>query len=69
MTNVGSIDRMVCIVIGILLIAFSIPLGFPQTGRNWIGCLGVVPVLTADLGDCTAYSLFGMSTCPTQQRR
>ena len=58
MTNVGSIDRIVRIVFGILLIAFAIPVGFPQTGWNWIDWIRVVPVLTAAFGYCPAYSLF-----------
>ena len=32
MSNVGSVDRIVRIVAGLLLIAFAIPVGFPQTG-------------------------------------
>ena len=63
MTNVGSIDRIARIVVGILLIAYAIPLGFPQTGWNWVGWIGVVPLLTAVFGYCPAYSLFGITTC------
>jgi hypothetical protein len=47
MSNVGSVDRIVRIVAGLLLIAFAIPIGFPQTGWNWVGWIGVVPLLTA----------------------
>jgi hypothetical protein len=62
MTNVGSIDRIARIVVGILLIAYAIPVGFPQTGWNWVGWIGVVPLLTAVFGICPAYSLFGITT-------
>jgi hypothetical protein len=68
MTNVGSIDRIARIVVGILLIAYAIPLGFPQTGWNWVGWIGVVPLLTAVFGYCPAYSLFGITTCASRQR-
>ncbi len=64
MTNVGLIDRVLRVVVGLLLIAFAIPLGFPQTGWNWVGWIGVVPLLTAFFGYCPAYSLLGVSTCP-----
>jgi hypothetical protein len=67
MTNVGPIDRVARIVIGIVLIAFAIPLGFPQTGWNWIGWIGIVPLATAVFGFCPAYALFGLSTCPLRQ--
>ena len=60
--NVGTIDRVLRIVIGSALIAFAIPLGFPDTGWNWIGWIGVVPLLTAIVGTCPAYSLLGLST-------
>jgi hypothetical protein len=60
--NVGTIDRVLRIVIGLALIAFAIPLGFPQTGWNWLGWIGVVPIITAVVGNCPAYSVLGFST-------
>lgn len=68
MTNVGLVDRIARIAVGALLIAYAIPLGFPQTGWNWVGWIGVVPLLTAVFGICPAYSLLGVSTCETRQR-
>ena len=64
-TNVGILDRVLRVVLGVALIAFAIPLGFPQTGWNWLGWIGVMPILTALFGTCPAYSLFGLSTCAT----
>jgi hypothetical protein len=61
--NVGTIDRIVRIAIGVLLIAYAIPIGFPSTGWNWVGWIGVVSILTAIFGICPAYSLIGLSTC------
>jgi hypothetical protein len=60
--NVGAIDRIIRIVVGLALIAFAIPIGFPAVGWNWVGWLGVVPLLTAFAGTCPAYSLFGIKT-------
>src|SRR6266545_3747314 len=62
--NVGMIDRIVRIAVGVLLIAFALRLGFPETGWNWIGWIGIVPIVTAIFGYCPAYSLIGLSTCP-----
>ena len=59
--NVGSIDRVLRIVAGIALLAFAI-VG-PETGYNMFGYIGVVPLLTALMGWCPAYALFGMKTC------
>jgi hypothetical protein len=66
--NVGSVDRIIRVVVGLLLIAYAIPIGFSQTGWNWVGWIGVVPLLTAAFGYCPAYSLLGMSTCPLKQQ-
>lgn len=61
--NMGMLDRAIRIVVGILLIAFAIPVYFPNTGWNWVGWIGVVPIVTALLGNCPAYTLLGVSTC------
>jgi sulfite exporter TauE/SafE len=62
--NVGVIDRVLRIVAGIALLAFALGYVFPGTGWNWVGWIGLVPVLTAVFGWCPAYSLLGISTCP-----
>jgi hypothetical protein len=63
-TNVAMADRIVRIVIGIALIAFALNYFYPDTGYNWIGWIGVVPIMTAIFGTCPLYSVVGMSTCP-----
>jgi len=65
--NVGAFDRLVRIAIGLALIAYAVPFGFPQTGWNWVGWIGVVPLVTAALGVCPLYSLLGLSTCPLKR--
>jgi hypothetical protein len=57
-TNVGSTDRLLRIVLGLVLIALVF-VG-PQTAWGW---LGVIPLATGFLRICPAYSLFGISTC------
>jgi hypothetical protein len=61
--NIGSLDRGLRIVVGCLLIAFAMPVGFPVTGWNWVGWIGIVPLVTAILGTCPAYGLFGVNSC------
>ena len=65
--NTGPIDRAVRVVMGLVLIAFAIPLGFPATEWGWIGWIGIVPILTAIIGFCPLYALLGISTC--EQKR
>ncbi len=56
--NVGSIDRALRIAVGLVLIALVF-VG-PQTPWGWIG---VVPLATALIGWCPAYTLLGIKTC------
>ncbi|MEY2777803.1 MAG: hypothetical protein RLY30_1901 [Pseudomonadota bacterium] len=62
--NMGSIDRILRIIIGIALVAAA------ATGTlgAW-AFIGVVPIVTAALGSCPAYSLIGLRTCsaPNQE--
>lgn len=60
--NVGTIDRLLRVVIGAALIAFALGYLAPGTGWNWIGWIGVLPLLTALVGNCPAYSVVGCST-------
>ncbi|MGO1246620.1 MAG: YgaP family membrane protein [Oceanisphaera sp.] len=59
--NMGSIDRAVRIIVGLALIA--IVFVGPQTPWGW---LGVIPLATALMGNCPAYSIFGIKTCKTK---
>ncbi|PTM44041.1 YgaP family membrane protein [Phreatobacter oligotrophus] len=61
--NVGTIDRALRVVFGLLLMGWAIT-GWPTNGYSWIGWIGIVPLLTALVGFCPAYTLLGLSTCP-----
>ena len=58
MENVGTIDRVLRVVLGSVLIALVF-IG-PRTPWGWIG---LIPLLTAAVGFCPAYRLFGIRTC------
>jgi hypothetical protein len=55
--NIGSIDRILRIVAGLVLIALVF-VG-PKTPWGWIG---VVPLLTGLMSSCPIYSIFGISS-------
>jgi len=55
--NMGSIDRVLRIIVGVVLIALVF-VG-PQTPWGW---LGLIPLLTAFVGFCPAYWPFKFST-------
>ena len=60
--NVGGIDRVLRIVIGLALI------GLTLSGSVGVwGWVGVVPLLTALAGTCPLYTVFGFSTCPMKK--
>ncbi len=56
--NVGGIDRVLRLIVGIVLIALVF-VG-PQTPWGWIG---IIPLVTALFGYCPAYRLIGLNTC------
>ncbi|MCY1297833.1 hypothetical protein D9M68_525630 [compost metagenome] len=60
--NVGTVDRILRIVIGLALI------GLAATGRIGVwGWIGVLPLLTGIVRVCPAYSILGMKTCSTSK--
>jgi hypothetical protein len=60
-SNVGGIDRILRIVVGLGLVAWAV-----MGGPVW-AWIGVVPVATGALGWCPAYLPFGISTCATKK--
>ncbi|AFK67151.1 DUF2892 domain-containing protein [Pseudomonas sp. ER28] len=55
--NVGGIDKIARIVVGIALIVWAI-----AGGPVW-AWIGVLPLATGLLGWCPAYTLLGIKTC------
>ena len=60
--NVGGIDRILRIVVGIALIALTLT----GTIGNW-GWLGLLPLATGLIGWCPPYAIFGWNTCSTKK--
>lgn len=55
--NVGTTDKVLRLIIGAVIIAAGIYY------QNWLGAIGLIPIITALLGFCPAYTLIGASTC------
>lgn len=64
-TNVGGIDRVLRIVVGLALLA-GFFLNSDATYR-WAYLIGIVPLATGLMSSCPVYSIFGVSTCPTKK--
>lgn len=60
--NVGGIDRILRIVVGLALIGWATILGGPVWA--WIG---LVPLATGLFKFCPFYPLLGLSTCPVNK--
>jgi hypothetical protein len=58
-SNVGGIDRIARIVVGLILIA----LAFTGQVGVW-GYIGIVPLATGLMKFCPLYSVLGIRTCP-----
>ncbi|MBA7625161.1 hypothetical protein ES703_32586 [subsurface metagenome] len=54
--NVGSADRWVRIIVGVVLIVLGV------TVIGWWGAIGAIPLLTGAIGWCPLYLPFGLST-------
>jgi len=61
--NVGGIDRILRIVAGLAILSLLVLL---DGNARWWGLIGLVPLGTALLRWCPAYTLIGVNTCPTK---
>lgn len=61
--NVGTIDRAIRIIAGVILITLAAMGIFSPWG--WIG---VVPLLTGIFMFCPVYTMFGMNTCAVDKK-
>ena len=57
--NVGTIDRVIRIVIGLALLSLLV---FADGNLRWIGLIGLVPLATAFVSFCPLYAVLGIRT-------
>ncbi len=62
-SNVGGIDRILRIVLGLALIGLTLA----GTIGAW-GWIGIVPLATGALRFCPLYPLLGFSSCPVSPK-
>ncbi len=63
--NVGGIDRILRIVVGLAIVASALVL--PEGYRGW-AAVGLIPLATGLIGWCPAYLPFGLSSCRVGRR-
>jgi hypothetical protein len=55
-TNEGTVDRIVRIILGLVIIGIGVYY------QSWWGAIGLIPLLTGLIGWCGLYAVLGMST-------
>lgn len=58
--NVGSMDRLIRLVIGVLVLGLY---GALEAPWRYVTLLGLIPVGTALTGNCPIYTLLRIDTC------
>ena len=58
--NVGGIDRVIRILLGIIILSLFFVL---EGNLRWWALAGLVPLMTGLIGWCPAYLPFGIRTC------
>lgn len=59
--NIGHVDKWVRVTGGIVIIAIGLYY------QNWLGLLGLLPIVVAFVGWCPVYTLLGLNTCPADK--
>jgi hypothetical protein len=59
--NVGGMDKIARIVVGLTLLAMTV-----VGPKTMLGLIGVAPLATGLLNFCPAYTLLGINSCKTK---
>lgn len=62
--NVGTIDRLIRVVLGLVLLSLFFVL---DGGIKYVSLIGIVLLLTATIKFCPLYTLIGVNTCSTKK--
>lgn len=65
MKNVGNVDRIVRVIIGIALLSLLLIL---SGNLKFLGLIGIIPLATAFIGFCPLYLPFGINTRPVKDK-
>ena len=60
--NVGTIDRSIRALAGLVIIAIGVVF------QSWWGTLGLIPLATAAIGWCPPYAILGFNTCRVKEQ-
>lgn len=60
--NVGHVDKWIRVAGGVVILAIGLYY------KNWLGLLGLLPIVVAFVGWCPVYTLLGVNTCPADKK-
>jgi hypothetical protein len=66
-TNESTVDRVIRLVIAVAAVGASAAIGFGTVGGIILLVVAGIMAVTAAVGFCPLYALFGFSTCPVRQ--
>lgn len=55
--NIGTIDRVVRIVLGLIIIVYGV------LNNSFLGLIGIIPLLTGVISFCPLYKILKIDTC------
>lgn len=59
--NVGNVDMIIRLVLGVAIGVWGL------VAQNWLGLIGLVPIITGLTGFCPAFTLLGINTCKVKE--
>ena len=65
MTNVGTFERILRIVVGFLIFSLFFIL---KGNIRYIGLIGLLPIITGSIGTCPIYAILGYNTNRMKER-
>ena len=65
MKNVGSVDKVIRVIIGIAILSLLV---FLDGNARYLGLIGIIPLATALFGFCPLYKIFVIITCPIKEK-
>ncbi len=58
--NEGSLERIIRLILGLIVLSLWFVL---QGNTKYLAFIGLIPLITAIIGWCPLYSIFGINTC------
>lgn len=65
--NESTVDRVIRLVIAVVAVGVSAAIGFGTVGGIILLVVAGIMAVTAAVGFCPLYAVFGFSTCPVRQ--